>query len=77
LRAILAVNPDAIAQARASDARRKAGKALGPLDGVPILIKDNIETQDPVATTAGSLALRDNVSGRDAPVVALLRGRGR
>ena len=76
LRAILAVNPDAIVQARASDARRKAGKALGPLDGVPILIKDNIETQDPVATTAGSLALRDNVSGRDAPVVALLRAGG-
>lgn len=76
LRAVLAVNPDAIAQARASDARRKVGQSLGPLDGVPILIKDNIETRDPIATTAGSLALRDNVSGRDAPVVARLRAGG-
>lgn len=76
LRAIIAINPDAMAQARASDARRRAGKALGPLDGVPILIKDNIETQDPIATTAGSLALRDNVGGRDAPVVARLRAGG-
>lgn len=76
LRAIIAINPDAMAQARASDARRRAGAALGPLDGVPILIKDNIETQDPIATTAGSLALRDNVGGRDAPVVARLRAGG-
>lgn len=76
LRAVIATNPDAVAQARAADARRKAGKALGALDGVPLLIKDNIETLDPVATTAGSLALKDNVSGRDAPVVALLRAQG-
>ncbi|WP_375397947.1 amidase [uncultured Sphingomonas sp.] len=76
LRAVIAINPDAVAQARASDARRKAGKTLGPLDGVPLLIKDNIETRDPVATTAGSLALKDNVTGRDAPVVALLRAQG-
>src|ERR1700712_3013233 len=53
LRAVIAVNPDAIAQAQASDARRKARKLLGPLDGVPILIKDNIETRDPMPTTAG------------------------
>jgi len=76
LRAVIAVNPDAIAEARASDARRKAKKLLGPLDGVPILIKDNIETRDPIATTAGSLALKDNVTHRDAPVVALLRAQG-
>lgn len=76
LRAVIAVNPDAIAEAQASDARRKAKKLLGPLDGVPILIKDNIETKDPVATTAGSLALKDNVTKRDAPVVALLRAQG-
>lgn len=76
LRAVIAVNPDAIAAARAADARRKAGKRLGPLDGVPILIKDNIETLDPVATTAGSLALKDNVTLRDAPVVAELRKAG-
>jgi len=76
LRAVIAINPDALAQAQASDARRKAKKLLGPLDGVPILIKDNIETKDPIATTAGSLALKDNVTTRDAPVVALLRAQG-
>lgn len=76
LRAIIALNPDALAQAQASDARRKAKKLLGPLDGIPILIKDNIETKDPVATTAGSLALKDNLTHRDAPVIALLRAQG-
>jgi len=76
LHAVIATNPDALAQARAADARRKAGKSLGPLDGVPVLIKDNIETLDPLPTTAGSLALKDNVSGRDAPVVAGLRAAG-
>ena len=76
LRAVIATNPDALAQARASDARRKAGKVIGPLDGIPILIKDNIETLDPIATTAGSLALKDNITHRDAPVVALLRKAG-
>jgi len=76
LRAVIAVNPDALAQARAADARRKAGRVLGPLDGIPVLIKDNIETKDPVATTAGSLALKDNVTLRDAPLVAELRRRG-
>ncbi len=76
LRAVIAVNPDAQAQARAADARRKAGTSLGALDGVPLLIKDNIETKDPVPTTAGSLALKDNLTGRDAPVVALLRAQG-
>ena len=48
----------------------------GPLHGVPILIKDNIETLDKIATTAGSLALKDNVTRRDAPVVARLRAAG-
>jgi amidase len=76
LRSIIALNPDALAQARASDARSRARKSLGPLDGVPLLIKDNIETLDPVATTAGSLALKDNVTHRDAPVVAGLRAAG-
>lgn len=75
LRAVIAVSPDALAQARASDARRKAGKPLGPLDGVPVLIKDNIETKE-LPTTAGSLALQNNRTGRDAPVVAQLRAAG-
>lgn len=76
LRSVIAVNPDALTQARAADARAKAKRRLGPLDGVPILIKDNIETLDPIATTAGSLALKDNVTRRDAPVVARLRAAG-
>ncbi|MBM3927191.1 MAG: amidase, partial [Sphingomonadales bacterium] len=76
LRSIVAINPDALAQARAADARAKAKRRLGPLDGVPILVKDNIETLDPMPTTAGSLALKDNVTRRDAPVVARLRAAG-
>lgn len=76
LQSVLAVNPDALAQAAASDARRAAGAALGPLDGIPILLKDNIETLDPMPTTAGSLALKDNITGRDSPLVAALRAEG-
>jgi len=76
LQAVLALNPDALAQAKASDTRRAAGETLGPLDGLPILLKDNIETLDPVATTAGSLALKDNITGRDSPLVAGLRAQG-
>ncbi len=75
LRAVIAVAPDALEQARASDARRKAGRSLGPLDGVPLLIKDNIDTRE-LPTTAGSLALKDNMTGRDAPVIARLRAAG-
>lgn len=76
LRSVLALNPNAVADAEASDARRAAGDSLGPLDGVPILLKDNIESLDPVATTAGSTALKDNVTGRDSPLVAGLRAEG-
>lgn len=76
LRSIIATNPDAVAQAKALDAERQAKGARGPLHGVPILIKDNIDTRDPMPTTAGSLALKDNVTGRDAPLVARLRAAG-
>ena len=76
LHAIIALNPAALAEARASDVRRRAGKPLGPFDGIPILIKDNIETADGMATTAGSLALKDNITRRDAPLVARLRQAG-
>ncbi|MDT9598380.1 amidase [Sphingosinicella rhizophila] len=75
LRAVIAVAPNALDQAQASDARRKTGRTRGPLDGVPILIKDNIETRE-LPTTAGSLALKNNRTGRDAPVVAELRRAG-
>jgi amidase len=76
LHAVIALNPDALKQARAADAALKAHKDLGPLMGIPILVKDNIETNDPVATTAGSLALKDNVTGRDSPSIARLRAGG-
>ncbi len=76
LRSVLTLNPDAMAQAEASDARRAAGRVLGPLDGLPILIKDNIETLDPMPTTAGSTALKENVTGRDSPLAAGLRAQG-
>ncbi|HVS03239.1 MAG TPA: amidase [Thermoanaerobaculia bacterium] len=76
LRSVLAVNPAARQEARASDRRRAAGEPLGPLDGVPILLKDNIESADAMATTAGALALADNVTGRDSPLVAGLRAQG-
>ena len=76
LQAVLITNPDALAQAQASDARRAEGKSLGPLDGLPILFKDNIETRDAMPTTAGSLALKDNITSRDSPLVASLRAEG-
>jgi len=76
LHAIIAVNPNAVADAQALDAERKAGRLRGPLHGIPVLIKDNIETADPMPTTAGSLALAGNVTHRDAPLVARLRAAG-
>ncbi len=75
LRAVLAVNPRALDEARASDARYGVQPARA-LEGVPVLIKDNIETADPMPTTAGSLALAHNLAGRDAPLVARLRAAG-
>ena len=76
LQSILTLNPNALADARALDAKRKAGETLGPLHGVPVLLKDNIESKDAMATTAGALALKDNVTGRDSPLVAGLRNAG-
>jgi amidase len=76
LHSVIALNPHALEDARASDAERQAKGARGPLQGLPILVKDNIETLDPMPTTAGSLALRDNFAGRDAPVIARLRAAG-
>lgn len=76
LQAVLALNPNALQDAEASDERRANGETLGPLDGIPILLKDNIESLDPIATTAGALALKDNVTGRDSPLVAGLRAEG-
>ena len=76
LRAVISLNPNALKDAQKSDAQRLYVKPQPLLMGIPVLIKDNIETLDPMATTAGSLALKDNVTGRDAPVVARLRAAG-
>lgn len=76
LRAIISLNPDAVEQARALDRERQERGARGPLHGIPILVKDNIESADPTATTAGSLALASNITRRDAPVIANLRAAG-
>jgi amidase len=76
LNAVLAVAPDAADQAWALDAERKAGHVRGPLHGLPILLKDNIETGGALATTAGSLALKDNVAEHDAPIARRLRQAG-
>jgi amidase len=76
LNAVIATFPDAIEQARRLDAERKAGKIRGPLHGIPVLVKDNIEVAGPIATTAGSLALKENITGRDAPIIARLRAAG-
>ncbi|MFL6843303.1 MAG: amidase [Allosphingosinicella sp.] len=73
INAVIAVDPTAMEQARALDRNRPAH---GPLFGMPILIKDNIESMGPLPTTAGSLALAQNVTNRDAPLVARLRQAG-
>src|SRR6056297_70399 len=75
LNAVIAIDSTARAQARALDARLAAGDWAGPLHGIPVLLKDNIETNSQ-PTTAGSFALADNATGRDAPLVARLRNAG-
>src|ERR1700676_1110036 len=76
LNSVIEVNPDAIRIADGLDAERKAKGTRGPLHGVPILIKDNIDTGDRMNTTAGSLALLGSQAPRDAFVAAQLRKAG-
>ena len=76
LRSVLEINPEAEAIAGALDAERAAGHVRGPLHGIPILLKDNIDTADRMQTTAGSLALLDVPVARDAPVAEKLRAAG-
>jgi len=76
LNAIIELNPDALAIAAAMDEERKQGKTRGPLHGIPILIKDNINTGDKMQTTAGSLALLGNIASADAFIVKKLREAG-
>jgi len=74
LNAVREMNPDALAIAAASDARRSGPRR--PLEGIPVLLKDNIATGDAQHTTAGSLALADAYANRDATVAKLLREAG-
>jgi amidase len=74
--AVIELNPDALKIAAALDRERKANKIRGPLHGVPVLIKDNIDTADRVATTAGSLALVENYAAEDSHVARRLRAAG-
>lgn len=76
LNSVIEINPDAITIAKAMDAERKAGKLRGPLHGIPVLIKDNIDTADKMMTTAGSLALVGNIAAKDAFIVSKLREAG-
>ena len=73
---VIETNPEAVGIAESLDRERKAGRVRGPLHGVPVLIKDNIDTADRMLTTAGSLALVTARPQRDAFVVARLRETG-
>jgi amidase len=76
LNSVIEVNPDAMAIADEMDKERKAGKVRGPLHGIPVLIKDNIDTADKMMTTAGSLALEGHKPAKDAFIVQQLREAG-
>jgi amidase len=76
INAVIELNPDALAIASQLDAERKAGKVRGPMHGIPVLIKDNIDTADRMHTTAGSLALAANIAKRDSFVAQRLRDAG-
>ncbi len=76
LHAVIAVNPDAEQEARASDEYRGQHPARSALEGIPVLLKDNVDTADREGTTAGSLALVGSTPARDAFLVAKLRGAG-
>ena len=73
---VIELNPDALQLAQSSDKRRAKGKTLGPLDGIPVLLKDNIDTGDKMQTTAGSFALAGKPATQDSTVAANLRAAG-
>ena len=76
LNSIIELNPDALAHAQSLDADRQAGRVRSPLHGIPVLLKDNIDTGDNMQTSAGSLALVDSGVERDSWVAARLRAAG-
>ena len=76
INAIIELNPDALAIAEALDRERREKGARGPLHGIPVLLKDNIDTADRMRTSAGSLALGESIAARDAFIVERLRAAG-
>ena len=76
INAVIELNAEALAIADAMDKERKDGKVRGPLHGIPVLIKDNINTGDAMMTTAGALALVGNIAVRDAFIIKQLRDAG-
>ena len=76
LRSILETNPDALAIAESLDRERREKGVRGPLHGIPVLVKDNLDTADRMTTTAGSLALEGSIPARDSFVVKRLREAG-
>jgi len=76
INALIELNPEAAAIAAAMDAERKAGSVRGPLHGIPVVIKDNIDTVDQMRTTAGSLALASDRPSQDAFIIQRLRAAG-
>lgn len=76
INAVIEVNPDALAIAERLDEERRTRGPRGPLHGIPVLVKDNLDSGDRMATTAGSLALAGNPAPRDSTVVARLRAAG-
>jgi amidase len=76
LNAVIELNPDALDIARALDQERSLGQQRGPLHGIPVLLKANIDTHDKMATTAGSAALKDHHAATDAFIVKKLRDAG-
>lgn len=76
LHAVIEVNPDAQAMADAMDNERKNGKVRGPLHGIPVLVKDNIDVAGKMMTTAGSLALEGHIAAEDAFIIKQLKAAG-
>ncbi|TME74259.1 MAG: amidase, partial [Chloroflexi bacterium] len=76
LNSVIELNPDALAMAQNADALRRRGQVLGPLHGIPILLKDNIDTGDKMQTSAGSFALVGTPAVKDSTVAAKLRAGG-
>jgi amidase len=76
LKSVIELNPDALTICDQLDKERENGKVRGPLHGIPVLIKDNIDTADAMQTTAGSIAMRGNYASDDAFIVKKLRNAG-